>query len=185
MRFSLIIYLLSGLMFTGCTTIISEQSRSIVNTDAAFKSVKQTPEKYVGKNIMLGGRIVNIKNSSEGAQIEIVQFDLNSRSYPEERFISYGRFLATDNNYMDPLIFKSGMLLTLVGEIKGQKTMRLDEMDYVYPVVAVKEWYLWPGSGPDSSCVYPVSSPQYNPYNYGFGSEPYFQRPFAPATGPR
>jgi outer membrane lipoprotein len=185
MRFILVVYLLTGLMITGCTTIISEQSRRTVNTDAAFKSLRETPENYIGKNIMLGGRIVNVKNSSEGAQIEIVQFDLSSRSYPEDRFISYGRFLATDSSYMDPMIFKSGMLLTLVGEIKGKKTMRLDEMDYVYPVVSIREWYLWPGSGPASDCVYPVSSPGYNPYNYGLGSEPYFQRPFTPATGPR
>lgn len=185
MRLILIVYLLSGLMLSGCTTIISDQSRSIVNTDAAFKSVRENPEKYIGKNIMLGGRIVNVKNSSAGAQIEIVQFDLNSHSYPEDRFISYGRFLATDSSYMDPMIFKSGMLLTLVGEIRGKKTMRLDEMDYSYPIVSIREWYLWPGSGTDGSCVYPVSSPQYNPYDYGLGTEPYFQRPFAPANGPR
>lgn len=185
MRYLLIVYLLTGLMITGCTTIISDQSRSSVNTDAPFKAVRENPDNYIGKNIMLGGRIVNVKNSSAGAQIEIVQFDLNSRSYPEDRFISYGRFLATDSNYMDPMVFKSGMLLTLVGEIKGKKTMRLDEMDYTYPTVSIREWYLWPGSSTDGSCGYPVNSPGYNPYNYGLGTEPFFQRPFAPATGPR
>lgn len=177
--------LLSILFTAGCTTIISEQSRKAVNSDAPFKAIKTNPESYIGKQIILGGRIANIKNSSEGAQIEIVQFDLNSRYYPEDRFLTYGRFLATDSNYMDPLIFKTGMLLTLFGEIKGKKTLRLDEMDYTYPVISIREWYLWPGSGPDSGCGYPVGSQQYNPYSYGFGTEPFFQRPFSPASGPR
>jgi outer membrane lipoprotein len=177
-------YLISGLLvsvlfISGCTAVISEQSRKLVNIDASFKTVKQAPENYIGKNIMLGGRIANIRNSSEGAQVEIVQFDLNSQNYPEDTFLSYGRFLANNSSYMDPLIFRPGMLITLVGEMKGKKTLRLDDMDYTYPVISMREWYLWPGSGPERGCLtYPANAPQYNPYNYGYGNEPFLQRPY-------
>ena len=184
-------YLISGILVTtlfisGCTTIISEQSRKTINTDASFKTLKERPEDYIGKNIMLGGRIANIRNSAEGAQLEIVQFELTSQSYPEETFVSYGRFLATNSSYMDPLIFKHGMLITLVGELKGKKTLRLEDMDYTYPVISMREWYLWPGSGPDRGCnTYPTALPQYDPNNFGFGYEPFLPRSSTPASVPR
>ena len=181
MRSGLSVLLISIFLLTGCSTVISEQSRKLVNTDASFKAIKESPENYIGKNVMLGGRIANIRNSGEGAQLEIVEFQLTSQHYPEDRSHSYGRFLATNSSYMEPLIFKSGMLITLVGEIKGEKIQRLDDMDYRYPVIALREWYLWPESGPDKGCTtYPVTSPQYNPYNYGLGSEPFLQRPYGP-----
>lgn len=176
--------LVSILFMSGCTTVISEQSRKLVNTDASFSSVKETPENFIGKNMMLGGRIASIRNLSEGAQIEIVQFGLAYNGYPEDTFLSYGRFLATSSSYLDPLIFKPGMLLTLVGEIKGKKTLRLDEMDYTYPVIAMREWHLWRESEPDRGCSYPTAAPQYNPYNYGFGYEPFFQRSYSPVYLP-
>lgn len=186
MRYILTITLLSIFTLTGCTAIISEQSRKLVNSDAAFKTIKASPEDYIGKNIMLGGRIADIRNSSDGAQLEIVQFELNYQGYPEDNFISYGRFLATDSRFMDPLIFKRGMLITLVGELKMKKTLRLDDMDYTYPLISMREWYLWPGSEPDKGCnTYPAPSPEYNPYNYGAGYEPFLHRPYSPANLPR
>lgn len=185
MRYLLFGVLLSILVATGCTNVISEQSRKLVNTDAAFKDVKEAPDNYIGKNILLGGRIAKVRNSSDGAQLEIVQFDLTSQSYPEDTFLSYGRFLATNSSYMDPLIFKQGMLITIVGEVKVKKTMRLDDMDYTYPVISMREWYLWPGSEPDRGCsAYPAYPPQYNPYNYGYGYEPFIQRPYSPIYSP-
>lgn len=182
MRYSMSIIFISILAMSGCTKIISDQSLNLVNIDAPFKSIKESPENYIGKVTLLGGRIANISNSAEGARLEIVQFDLNSKSYPEETFISYGRFLATSINYMDGLIFKPGMLITIVGEIKGKKTLKLEQMDYTYPVIAMTEWYLWPHSGQDTACSYPPEPQRYNPYDYGLGMEPFLNRPYNPTT---
>lgn len=185
MRHLLSALLLSSIFFCGCTAVISEQSRKLVDTDATFKSVKETPQNYIGKHTLVGGRIAGVRNGSEGAQLEIVQFDLDNRGYPEDSFLSHGRFLATSSSYLDPLVFRAGMLMTLVGEIKGKKTLRLDDMDYTYPVIEIREWHLWKGSEADRGCIYPLAPPQYNPYNYGFGYEPFLPRPSKPITAPR
>lgn len=169
-----------SLMLTGCTTIISEGSRKLVDTDADFAQLKGSPERYIGKHVMLGGRIASVKNSMEGSQIEIVQFDLTSSGRPEETFISNGRFLAKSSDYLDSMIFKRGMLITLVGEIKGKIIQRLDDMDYPYLVVSLREWYLWPESGWDRGEAYPFPPPVYSPYYYGYGFEPYWYRPYGP-----
>jgi len=185
MRYLVTMSLASILLIAGCTAIISDQSRKLINTDATFKEIKEAPENYIGKTVLLGGRIASIRNNADGAQIEIVQFALTSQDYPEDSFISYGRFLATNSNYLDPLIFRPGMLITLVGELKGKKTLRLDDMDYNYPLLSLREWYLWPGPATDRGCTYPAPLPQYNPYNFGFGAEPFLQRPYAPLYVPR
>lgn len=186
MRYPLSALLVFVLFLSGCTAVISEQSLKLVDTTASFKDIKEAPENYIGKHVLLGGRIAKTSNSGDGAQIEIVQFDLTSNNYPEDTFLSYGRFLATSSSFMEPLIFEQGMLLTLVGEIKGKKTMRLDGMDYTYPLISIREWYLWPGSEPARGCTtYPATLPQYNPYNFGFGYEPFLQRPYNAIPVPR
>jgi len=176
---TLLLCLYLTLIFTaGCSTVISEQSRKLVDSTAPVKEIKIAPEKFIGKHLLLGGRIVKATNSSDGAWIELVQFDLTGSNYPDDTFLSYGRFLATSSSFMDPLIFRQGMLMTLVGEVKGKKTLRLDDMDYTYPVLVMREWYLWPGSGSERAGSYPETLPQYDPYNYGFGYEPFLQRPY-------
>jgi len=183
MRRHILVLISLAVFFTGCVTVISEQSRKLVDTADSFKVIKQTPDAYIGKHVMVGGRIANVRNSAEGAQLEIVQFELSSRGYPEDTFISYGRFLALNSSYMDPLVYRRGMLITLVGEIKGKKTMRLDDIDYTYPVLTMREWHIWRGS--DRGYIYPSQQPVYDPYSYGFGVEPSLQRSYSPAPVPR
>jgi len=185
MRRLILVIISLALFSTGCSTIISEQSRKLVDTNESFKVIKQTPDAYIGKHVMLGGRIANVKNSAEGAQLEIVQFELSSTGYPEDTFVSYGRFLALNSSYMDPLVYRRGMLITLVGELKGKKTLRLDDLDYTYPVLTMREWHIWRGSDLETGYVYPAQQPVYDPYSYGFGVEPFLQRSYSPATVPR
>ena len=185
MRLLLLAMITATVFFCGCTTIISEQSRKLVDTDADFSRIRATPEAYIGKHLLIGGRIVATRNSQGGAQLEIVQFDLDYSLAPLNPFRSYGRFIATSNDFLEPLIYKRGMLITLVGEVKGKQTQRLDDMDYTYPVITMREWYLWPGSEPNGGDIYPPQTPQYDPYNYGYGYEPFLPRPFNPAHLPR
>lgn len=180
MRTLILIITSVSLLLPGCTRVISEQSRKLVDTEAKFMQVREDPDKFIGKHIMLGGRIAGVKNTREGSQLEIVQFELTDSGVPEESFVSSGRFLAMTSEYLDATIFRKGMLVTLVGEIKGKKVQRIDEMDYVYPLVAMREWYLWKGSDWERGGYYPPPSPMYDPYYYGYGFEPYWFRPYGP-----
>ncbi|HZV81979.1 MAG TPA: Slp family lipoprotein [Geobacteraceae bacterium] len=180
MRKLILIIILLSLMTPSCTRVISEQSRRMVDTEANFMQVRENADKFIGKHIMLGGRIAGVKNSPAGTSIEIVQFDLTDSGEPVDSFISAGRFLATSSDFLDALIYRKGMLITLVGEIKGTTMQRIDEMEYLYPVIAMREWYLWPGSDWEKSGYYPSQPPMYDPYYYGYGFEPYWFRPYGP-----
>jgi outer membrane lipoprotein len=183
MKIFLHLSLATFILLAGCTTIISEQSRKLVDTDARFSELRAKPESYIGKHIMLGGRIAGVRNSTDGAQIEVVQFDLTDRGIPEDSFISYGRFLATSSDYLDAMIFQKGMLIVLVGEIKGKRILRLDDMDYSYPVVAIREFHLWKDSDFDRAYLY-QQPPYYSPYYFGYGYEPFMPRIYGPVIRP-
>jgi outer membrane lipoprotein len=60
-----------------------------------------------------------------------------------------GRFIASTGQFLDSAVYHAGRDITIVGEVSGQKTMRLGEVDYQYPLVSVKDLHLWePYSGP-------------------------------------
>lgn len=185
MRVLVLALLTTALCYGGCTPIISDKSRKLVDTDAPFSAIRATPEAYIGKHLLTGGRIASVRNSQNGAELEIVQFELDSCGMPLNTFRSYGRFIASTTEYLEPMLYRLGMQLTLVGEIKGKQTRKLDDMDYTYPVLVMREWHLWQGSEQNSGYQFPPPLPQYNPYNYGYGYEPFLPRPFNPVHLPR
>jgi outer membrane lipoprotein len=45
--------------------------------------------------------------------------------------------------------------VTVAGEIKGKRVLPLDEIDYTYPVISVKEIHLWSPKRKDQFYPYP------------------------------
>lgn len=169
----------AGLMLlSGCARVISDQSRSLVDPTVQFTKLRENPDAFIGKTVLLGGRIASVRNTKEGGVLEIVQFDLDG-DVPQDSFISHGRFLATSVDFLDALIYKADRQVTLVGEVKGKKILPLDEVEYTYPVVAIREIFLWKPADNEKYLLSPPS--RYNPYYYGYGSEPYWDRPSLPA----
>lgn len=65
-----------------------------------------------------------------------------------------------------------------MGEVKGHKVMPLDQIEYSYPVIAVRELYLWQEQ---EKYGYPYPYPYYYPYNpndYWWRSRPFRPGPF-------
>ncbi len=176
---SLAMLVLVGLMaLGGCARVISDQSRSLVDPTVQFAKMRETPDAFIGKTVLLGGRIAAARNTKEGGVLEIVQFDLDC-DVPQDSFVSHGRFLATSVDFLDPLIYKVDRKVTLVGEVKGKRTLPLDQVEYTYPVVAIREIHVWRSADDEKYLLSPPS--RYNPYYYGYGSEPYWERPSQPA----
>ena len=51
--------------------------------------------------------------------------------------------------FLDSAIYQRGRELSVIAEVVGQKELPLDEIMYSYPLLAIKEVYLWePSSGP-------------------------------------
>ena len=149
------------LSLASCAPVISKQIRDQVKPDLTLREVLKDPEHYKGQMVILSGVIIETKNTKEGTLLTVLQRPAGFRGKPKDVDESEGRFLALDSRYLDPTIFEKDRAVTIAGEVQEKRTLRLGETDYVYPLIDIKEVYLWP-----------VEKRYYSPYpswHIGFG----------------
>jgi outer membrane lipoprotein len=94
--------------------------------------------------VLLGGEVLGARRVQDGIELEILQLPVKGDDPPvDRRTASQGRFLAFERGGGDPASFPPGTRLTLVGDVMGEDTRRLDESTYRYPTVEVKHLYVW------------------------------------------
>lgn len=135
------------LTFIGCSSgppVVPEEFQKQIDPSLSFRDIQATPQSFQGRTVLLGGEILSAKRTQEGTEFEILQLPVTVDDPPAERRTeSQGRFLALDRRVEDPASFPTGTRVTLVGEVKGHETRRLDESTYQYPTVDVKHLYVW------------------------------------------
>lgn len=154
MRIILILMALTlafSLELTGCAKqVISREAQLIVDRSIPFAVVRQEPVRFSGKYLLAGGIIARVSNTSAGAELEVVQLPVGSGDRPDAKGRSEGRFLARTGRFLDPLIYKPGRLVTLVGRVAGSATRPLEGVEYAYPVLEIRELYLWKPEDPSA-----------------------------------
>lgn len=153
---------------------------SQVDESVAFSQLHADPQQYVGKTVMVSGVALQARRAKEGTEIEILQVPTDRGLSPSDRKArSAGRFLAVQSNgFLDPAVIEKDSPLTVIGEVKGVATKALDEGEYQYPVLDVKQLIDWNdvrGRGRDGfdSDYYGRYGGYYGPWSswyYGFGS---------------
>lgn len=145
-------------VFSGCAYPISSQMRQQVDPGVSLVDIFQAPEAHAGIKVILGGVIVAVHNSPEGAEIEVIQKDLDSTGYPRNVDRSLGRFLFRKSGFLEPQIYKKGRQITGAGAVLGVKAGKIGEADYSFPVIDGEELRL-------------LETYQYNydPYPYYWG----------------
>ncbi len=132
------------LALLGCAPVISKQVREQVNQSITLEEVCKNPERYRGEVIIVSGDIIETENTKEGTFIKVLQHPPDFRGKPKNTDASVGRFLAFAGYYLDPFIYAKGRNVTIAGEVQGKQTLPLDEIEYSYPLIHIKEIYLWP-----------------------------------------
>jgi outer membrane lipoprotein len=137
----LIVLLLS---ITTCAPVISKQLREQVRPGVTFNDVLKDPERYQGQMVILSGVIIEAKNTREGTLLQVLQRPAGFRGKPKDIDETEGRFLALDSRYLDVYVYAKGREVTVAGEVQGKRILPLDKTEYTYPLIYVKEIYLWP-----------------------------------------
>jgi outer membrane lipoprotein len=177
-----LLLLFISFVLSGCAHVISDEGLRLVDRSISFRTVRENPTHYIGKYIVAGGTIAAVRNSKEGAELEVVQLNLDRTGMPEDNIRSDGRFIAISPDFLDSMIYSNGKMVTILGEISGQKTKKLEERDYSYPVLTIKEIHLWRSFDQERGYPYPIPAPYgfYDPYYYNYWPGPYWYRPFGP-----
>jgi outer membrane lipoprotein len=109
-----------------------------------FAQVKAAPETYKGQPVAFGGQVLAARRLKEGTRIEILQLPLTSSLQPvTDLGQSEGRFVAMQREFLDPATIPPGTLVTVHGDLAGSVTLPLDETDYTYPLVEIRNLRVW------------------------------------------
>jgi len=133
---------------TGCALGQEAGSGSDAQTTAiTFLQVKAAPDSVKGHSVVFGGEVLTARRLKEGTRIEILQLPLDRSNRPGYDLTrSQGRFIALQREFLDPATLPPGISVTVTGEVTGSITLPLDETDYTYPVIDIKQLHVWAGS---------------------------------------
>ncbi len=139
------------LVAVSCTSreyVIPDPIASQIDTSLTFDQLQASPTSHVGKVVALGGEVLNATRLPDGTSMEILQVPLDGSEPTLAVQQSQGRFLAVQKEFLDPATLSGRPRVTIVGEVTGAKTQRLDDIDYTYPVLAVKHMKVWQDPSP-------------------------------------
>ena len=141
---SIVLWLALAVMPAACAPVISKELRMQVDEKLTFKEVLQDPENYKGKIVVWSGVIIETENQKDGTFIKVLQKPADPSGRPKDIDRSEGRFLAFNKDFLDEAIYAEGREITVGGEVLGKRVLPLDKIEYHYPLISVKEIYLWP-----------------------------------------
>ena len=157
------------LCIAGCAGVITKETQYEVDPTLSFQMVFKNPEAHKGEVVIWGGTIISTRNLKEGTLVEVLQKPLRFGKAPAEGDASEGRFLALYDGYLDTAIYAKDREITLAGTVLGRRTQPLDEIEYAYPLIRVKELHLWDERSKDSPDYYP------HPFHYPYRPWWYFR----------
>ena len=124
---------------TGCAHYISAPSRALADKAVSFAQLRENPEGYRGKLVMLGGTVASFEHDQAGTRLEVIEQRLDSRELPDEARPSGGRFLAVTPKSLDPESFAPGALVVLAGKVAGSRSERVQGSVASLPVIEITE----------------------------------------------
>jgi outer membrane lipoprotein len=154
---------------SGCasSSAVPGSLQTQIDKSLTFVQIKESPDAYRGHTVVLGGEVLAAKRLKDGTRVEILQIPLEGQEPGWDRTKSQGRFVAFQKEFLDPATLPYGTRVTIVGEVTGVVTLPLDETEYAYPTLEIKNLKVWPDlSAQGQSAPYPA------PYYWG----PYWGR---------
>ena len=136
--------------------------------DVSLTSVRKAFDDYQGTTVRWGGLVTETENKSDHTLVFVVARDLKNNEKPVSDSASDGRFVARFSGFIDPLVYKGGRPLSVVGEVVGSLSRPIGEYDYRFTIVDVRDSHLW--AKPDKTRVY------YPPPPYWYYDLHYYHR---------
>lgn len=133
-----------SIFLQGCSYAISPDIVRSADRTVTFEKLQADPHQYKGKIVILGGVIVQVRNSKAGTLLEADQKELDYWGKPLRTDRIGGRFLVMHPRTLDALIYAPGRLLTVAGEVAGIEERSLGDAAALYPLINAREMKLWP-----------------------------------------
>jgi len=133
-------WLLLGLLLVGWGEPLSKEAIRSVDWEIDYAKAQADPQRYLGKTLLLGGRILGHATQDGGSLLEILCYRLDKNDKPDEADASCGSFLVQTSVPLDAGTYRDGRLLTLTGTLIGSSEGKTGQRLLFRP----GELYLWP-----------------------------------------
>ncbi len=131
------------LILAACAPTFSRDLLDKVDRNLTFPELQSNPDRYQGSWVMLGGVIIETRNSQDGTSIEVLETPVDRRGRPRDIDASRGRFIIQSPQFLDSAVYYQGKQISVIGNIAGEEVRPLGGMHYRYPIVNEKEIRLW------------------------------------------
>lgn len=168
--------LLSILFLTACATKIAKPIDEKLDSIPNANTVSQNIDAYIGQRIRWGGIVADVVNEKATTVIEIVTRPLDRQGRPGKSDVTYGRFFARIEGFLDPMVYTKGREVTVVGTISGQRSALIGLYEYQYTEVNVDTYKLWPLIEQNQDYLYDPY--WYGPWYRGYPRPPYYYYPW-------
>jgi outer membrane lipoprotein len=132
------------LLFSACTTTI--QRPVMGDRDITPKMAVEDPDRLQAKVLEWGGAIVESRNLPDTTEFQILAYPLKQNGQPDLDKSPTGRFIAVAKGYLETADYQTGRQLTLSGRLKAIRPGMVGNADYLFPVLELDEFFLWPAS---------------------------------------
>lgn len=160
------LWLVATALLSGCAgeSVVPPSLEREIDRTLTFSQLKESPHAYKGRHLVLSGEILTAKLLQDGTRLEVLQIpEEHLKKASLDRTTSQGRFMALQREFLDPATVPPGTRVTIVGEVIGSTTLRLDESEYTYPTLEIKNLKVWPRVEMRPHWPYP----HYVPYYWG------------------
>jgi outer membrane lipoprotein len=141
----LLFILFTAILLNACATSPKFDIVGIDTTITPQRAVNES-QSLQGEPVLWGGVVIVSTNLKDSTQIEILAYPLDSNQRPNREQEPLGRFLAEHAGYLETTDYAQGRLITIKGTLGGQRSGRVGEAEYVYPVVIIMQQHLWSDS---------------------------------------
>ena len=153
-----------------CSLLLSCSAKPVLpvaEPNPPVASVQQDVTAHQDHAVTWGGVILETNNAENQSEVLIISKRITTSTRPVESDQTLGRFIAKVDGFLDPAIYSEGREMSVHGTIIGKETRKVDNFEYLYPVVQVIQHHLWP-----------VRVEYYDGYydNYWYG--PYYHHPY-------
>ncbi len=126
----------------GCASKPSSISLAEVD-DVTLTQVRNDYAAYQDSLVRWGGVVTEVENRADETWIFLVSRALKNDEKPIIDGQSEGRFIASFSGFIDPLVYKRGRPLTVIGVVEGNTVLPIGEYEYNFPIVTVRDSHLW------------------------------------------
>jgi outer membrane lipoprotein len=136
--------LLISMAVVGCRHTISAPVRQQAEPPLPFSELRNNPDDFTGRTIIVGGDILSTRNTAQQTFVEVLQKPLDAFERPITTDQTAGRFMIRCDEYLDPALYAKGRQITIAGRVLGSYTGKVGDAPYLYPLISCIESHLWP-----------------------------------------